>query len=63
MNKFYSNCLDFITKLDKFLEGKHWSAGDRLTTADFCVFEFAETLKSFSEETFNKNIEISRLHS
>ena len=41
-----------LKKMDTFLNGKKYAAGNSLTYVDFTLFEILEELKTFDQESF-----------
>jgi len=44
----------YLKKLDSFLNGRKFAAGNNLTYVDFHLFEILSELSTFDEETLNQ---------
>ncbi|KAM3146667.1 hypothetical protein pb186bvf_001197 [Paramecium bursaria] len=53
---------EFVYKLNKFLDGKTWVAGDELSFVDFSLFEVVDTLNSFHLQTLQKYPNLANFH-
>jgi glutathione S-transferase len=42
-----------LKKLDQFIGGKKFATGDNITLVDFMLYELEDSVRCFSEETFN----------
>lgn len=51
-----------MERLNKFLEGRTYVTGENVGTIDFGLFELEETLKAYSEETFNGLANLKKHH-
>lgn len=47
---FKTEVVWLIEKLNKFIGGREWAAGNNITYADFLLFEVEETLKAFTKD-------------
>ena len=45
---------EFLYKLNRFLEGHKWVAGDDLTTGDFMLYELLSIISSIHNEALDK---------
>ncbi|CAD8210503.1 unnamed protein product [Paramecium octaurelia] len=59
---FKTDILWLIEKLNAFLGGKQWAAGNNLTYVDFQLFEIEETLKAFNIDVFNSQANLKKHH-
>jgi glutathione S-transferase len=52
-----------LAKLEFLVEGKTWSAGEKITISDFYLYMFVDLIKTqLNEEIFNGHSNLLRIH-
>ncbi|CAD8210501.1 unnamed protein product [Paramecium octaurelia] len=59
---FNTQVLWIIEKLNKFVQGRTWSAGEHLTYVDFFLFEVVETLEAYKPGLLDQFQNLRKIH-